>query len=84
MFTKVFRPSGHVGHNNRGFGRKHIHESIDMSLTRLDMDYVDLYRVVAARARSPQRQVPARPCSAARLTRHRRGHAHPSFVSILS
>ncbi len=31
--------------NNRGLGRKHILESIDASLRRLGMDYVDLYQI---------------------------------------
>jgi aryl-alcohol dehydrogenase-like predicted oxidoreductase len=31
--------------NNRGLGRKHILESIDGSLRRLGMDYVDLYQI---------------------------------------
>jgi len=31
--------------NNRGLGRKHILESIDGSLTRLGLDYVDLYQI---------------------------------------
>jgi aryl-alcohol dehydrogenase-like predicted oxidoreductase len=31
--------------NNRGLGRKHVLESIDGSLARLGMDYVDLYQI---------------------------------------
>jgi aryl-alcohol dehydrogenase-like predicted oxidoreductase len=31
--------------NNRGLGRKHIIESVDASLRRLGMDYVDLYQI---------------------------------------
>jgi aryl-alcohol dehydrogenase-like predicted oxidoreductase len=43
IFTKVFWPTG-SGHNDRGLSRKHIMESIDGSLTRLQTDYVDLYQ----------------------------------------
>ncbi len=43
IFTKVFWPTGQ-GHNDRGLSRKHIMESIDGSLTRLQTDYVDLYQ----------------------------------------
>lgn len=40
--TKVFWPmSDDI--NDRGLSRKHIMESIDRSLRRLEMDYVDLY-----------------------------------------
>jgi aryl-alcohol dehydrogenase-like predicted oxidoreductase len=41
--TKVFNPIG-PGENNRGLGRKHVLASIDASLERLGMDYVDLYQ----------------------------------------
>jgi 1-deoxyxylulose-5-phosphate synthase len=42
--TKVFNPmSDEV--NDRGLSRKHILESIDNSLKRLQMDYVDLYQI---------------------------------------
>lgn len=41
--TKVFFPM-HDGPNGRGLSRKHIREQIDASLTRLGMDYVDLYQ----------------------------------------
>ncbi len=41
--TKVFSPMG-PGENARGLGRKHVLASIDASLKRLDMDYVDLYQ----------------------------------------
>ncbi|MBA3233678.1 MAG: aldo/keto reductase family protein [Propionibacteriales bacterium] len=44
IFTKVFFPSGHDGPNDVGLSRKHIHESINGSLTRLETDYVDLYQ----------------------------------------
>jgi aryl-alcohol dehydrogenase-like predicted oxidoreductase len=43
IFTKVFWPTG-PGRNDRGLSRKHIMESIDGSLTRLQTDYVDLYQ----------------------------------------
>ncbi|WP_329130017.1 aldo/keto reductase family protein [Streptomyces sp. NBC_01476] len=43
IFTKVFWPTG-PGHNDRGLSRKHIRESIDGSLRRLQTDYVDLYQ----------------------------------------
>ena len=42
--TKVFQAVG-PGPNQRGLSRKHIFESIDSSLTRLGMDYVDLYQI---------------------------------------
>jgi len=47
VFTKVFwpfNPSGVFGPNDHGLSRKHIMESIDGSLARLGMDYVDLYQ----------------------------------------
>jgi len=44
IFTKVFGPTGPKGHNDVGLSRKHILESIDGSLARLDTDYVDLYQ----------------------------------------
>jgi aryl-alcohol dehydrogenase-like predicted oxidoreductase len=42
--TKVFNPMGR-GPNRGGLSRKHIAQSIDDSLTRLGMDYVDLYQI---------------------------------------
>jgi 1-deoxyxylulose-5-phosphate synthase len=42
--TKVFNPMGR-GPNRGGLSRKHISQSIDASLTRLGMDYVDLYQI---------------------------------------
>ena len=42
--TKVFNKMGD-GPNDRGLSRKHIMESIDASLKRLDTDYVDLYQI---------------------------------------
>jgi aryl-alcohol dehydrogenase-like predicted oxidoreductase len=44
IFTKVFGPTGPKGHNDTGLSRKHIMESIDGSLGRLQTDYVDLYQ----------------------------------------
>ena len=43
IFTKVYWPTG-PGRNDRGLSRKHIRESIDNSLRRLQTDYVDLYQ----------------------------------------
>jgi aryl-alcohol dehydrogenase (NADP+) len=40
--TKVFNPMGDDP-NQRGLSRKHIMHAIDDSLSRLDLDYVDLY-----------------------------------------
>jgi aryl-alcohol dehydrogenase-like predicted oxidoreductase len=43
IFTKVFWATG-PGPNDRSLSRKHIMESIDASLTRLQTGYVDLYQ----------------------------------------
>jgi aryl-alcohol dehydrogenase-like predicted oxidoreductase len=42
--TKVCSPMSEEI-NDRGLSRKHILDSIDQSLTRLQMDYVDLYQI---------------------------------------
>jgi aryl-alcohol dehydrogenase (NADP+) len=42
--TKVFNPMSEDV-NDRGLSRKHILDSIDRSLKRLRMDYVDLYQI---------------------------------------
>src|SRR3954462_6950118 len=43
IFTKVYWPTG-PGPNDRSLSRKHIVESINGSLRRLQLDYVDLYQ----------------------------------------
>ena len=43
LFTKVYWPTG-KGQNDRGLSRKHILESCNASLRRLQTDYVDLYQ----------------------------------------
>ncbi|MGC9667234.1 aldo/keto reductase family protein [Planosporangium sp. 12N6] len=43
LLTKVYWPTG-TGPNDRGLSRKHIMESINGSLRRLQTDYVDLYQ----------------------------------------
>ena len=43
IFTKVYWPTG-AGVNDRGLSRKHILRSIDASLGRLGVEYVDLYQ----------------------------------------
>jgi len=42
--TKVYMPM-RPGENGKGLSRKHILSAIDASLTRLDMEYVDLYQI---------------------------------------
>jgi aryl-alcohol dehydrogenase-like predicted oxidoreductase len=44
LATKVFMPMT-PGENGGGLSRKHILSAIDASLTRLQMDYVDLYQI---------------------------------------
>ncbi len=43
LFTKVFWPTG-PGPNDRGLSRKHIIESCNASLRRLQTDHIDLYQ----------------------------------------
>src|SRR4029453_5992862 len=44
ILTKVYWPTGPMGHNDAGLSRKHLHESINGSLGRLGTDYVDRYQ----------------------------------------
>jgi aryl-alcohol dehydrogenase-like predicted oxidoreductase len=44
LATKVFNPMSDAA-NDRGLSRKHIMASIDASLKRLGVDYVDLYQI---------------------------------------
>lgn len=53
IFTKVYFPTGPKGHNDTGLSRKHIMESIDGSLRRLQTDYVDLYQAHRYDAETP-------------------------------
>jgi aryl-alcohol dehydrogenase-like predicted oxidoreductase len=50
--TKVFMPVT-PGENGGGLGRKHVMSAIDASLTRLGMDYVDLYQIHRWDPRTP-------------------------------
>jgi 1-deoxyxylulose-5-phosphate synthase len=50
--TKVFMPMT-PGENGLGLSRKHILSAIDASLTRLDLDYVDLYQIHRWDSRTP-------------------------------
>ncbi|HEY5290391.1 MAG TPA: aldo/keto reductase, partial [Caulobacteraceae bacterium] len=50
--TKVHGPMG-ADVNNRGLSRKHIMDAIDRSLTRLGVDYVDLYQIHRFDAETP-------------------------------
>jgi aryl-alcohol dehydrogenase-like predicted oxidoreductase len=43
LFTKVYWPTG-PGKNDRGLSRKHILESCNASLKRLQTDHIDLYQ----------------------------------------
>ncbi len=42
ILTKVYWPTGPGGPNDSGLSRKHIHESVNSSLTRLKTDHLDL------------------------------------------
>src|SRR5829696_6323670 len=44
ILTKVYWPTGPRGHNDSGLSRKHIMESINGSLSRLQTDYLDIYQ----------------------------------------
>ena len=44
MLFRSYWPTGPGGHNDTGLSRKHVMESIDGSLRRLQTDYVDLYQ----------------------------------------
>ena len=44
LFTKVYWPTG-AGKNDRGLSRKHIIESCNASLKRLQTDHIDLYQM---------------------------------------
>jgi aryl-alcohol dehydrogenase-like predicted oxidoreductase len=44
ILTKVFGATGPGGPNDSGLSRKHIHESINASLARLQTAYVDVYQ----------------------------------------
>ncbi|MDV3220924.1 aldo/keto reductase family protein [Intrasporangium sp.] len=44
ILTKVYWPTGPKGKNDTGLSRKHIMESINGSLKRLQTDYVDVYQ----------------------------------------
>ncbi|MDR2997440.1 MAG: aldo/keto reductase, partial [Microbacterium sp.] len=44
IFTKVYFPTGPKGPNDTGLSRKHIRDSIEGSLRRLGVEYVDLYQ----------------------------------------
>jgi len=44
ILTKVYWPVGPGWHNDVGLSRKHIMESINGSLSRLQTDYVDIYQ----------------------------------------
>ncbi|MDN5558088.1 MAG: aldo/keto reductase family protein [Ruaniaceae bacterium] len=44
VLSKVYWPTGPQGPNDCGLSRKHIMESINATLRRLQMDYVDVYQ----------------------------------------
>ena len=63
LATKLFNPM-HDGPGGSGLSRKAIMEQIDVSLTRLDTDYVDLYHIrLKARLRSMRGVKSNRPAS---------------------
>ena len=53
ILTKVYWPTGPKGPNDVGLSRKHIMESINGSLSRLQTDYVDLYQAHRYDPRTP-------------------------------
>jgi aryl-alcohol dehydrogenase-like predicted oxidoreductase len=65
ILTKVYWPTGPKGHNDSGLSRKHIMESIDGSLRRLQTDYVDS----CATARPSPRSSASPSCPTSRSTR---------------
>ena len=56
IFTKVYWPTGE-GQNDRGLSRKHIMESCNASLKRLQTDYVDLYQAHRFDVETPVEEV---------------------------
>lgn len=52
LFTKVYWPTG-GGANDRGLSRKHIRESCEASLRRLQTDTIDLYQAHRYDAETP-------------------------------
>jgi len=50
--TKVFFPTG-KGPNDEGLSRKHIFQSVEESLRRLQTDYIDLYQIHCFDQRTP-------------------------------
>ncbi len=44
LLTKVYWSTGPGGPNDSGLSRKHIHESVNASLTRLQTDHIDVYQ----------------------------------------
>jgi len=53
--TKVFNPMSDAP-NDRGLSRKHIMAAIDRSLTRLGIDYVDLYQIHRFDSQTPMEE----------------------------